>query len=350
MRLATFSEIKQQFDTGPGSATALPTSLVPIDGQTKTDIVIRNALREPLEEYYKWQFLYTLIHTGLFAKDYIGAEIRFPKGSKGSLPIKLDAAIFDDGAWLSHYNSFWHSGNAASLEWLNEHLLCVIEFKKNDKQIEKVFTTQIKPAMREKEPATAYVLGIYYDSEKLYLFQRRGGLYLRYDEAKNQKGDSSKAADLDLHLPDPYIFIPSFAELTAKVHRPSSINRSNRVISDLDRITSIATVQVKNALSDILRALDRSNLVNQRGYEILIQTLALKIFDEKRNEKYHKPVLDFYVTEAEASFASLAEPGIQSFIARMERLWTDAETRYPTMLATRSLDWKMACSPKTQPN
>ena len=48
------------------------------------------------EQYYKWQFLYALVHSGLVAKDYIGTEIYFPKGNKSSAALKIDAAIFDN--------------------------------------------------------------------------------------------------------------------------------------------------------------------------------------------------------------------------------------------------------------
>jgi len=55
--------------------------------------------------------------------------------------------------------------------------------------------------MREKDPADAFALGVYYDTERLYLFQRKSGTVLRYDESKNQKGEASKIGDLSLHLP-----------------------------------------------------------------------------------------------------------------------------------------------------
>lgn len=38
-------------------------------------------------------------------------------------------------------------------------------------------------------------------------------------------------------------------------------------------------------MSTILRTMDKVGMVNQTGFEILIQILSLKIFDEKRNEK-----------------------------------------------------------------
>lgn len=239
-----FTTAKAAFDSGPGLAAVLPATLVPVHGNPKTNVPIRGTAGQPLEEYYRWQFIYALIYGGLFPKDYIGAEVWFPKGNQSSQALKLDAAIFDDPKWIDHYTEFWKKKKSAELEWLNEHLLAIVEFKKSDKELEKIFTGQIKPAMREKDPPSSYVLGVYYDAERLYLFHRRDGLYLRYDEAKNQKGDDSKVGDLSLHLPNPYLYLPSFVELHGRVHKPTAVNRSARTIADLDVITSIATVQI----------------------------------------------------------------------------------------------------------
>jgi type I restriction enzyme M protein len=338
----SFADTKRKFDETSGKQSVLARSYVPVNGKIIENIGIRNHKGEALEEFYKWQFIYALIYSGLYAKDYIGAEVRFPKGSKTSAPLKLDGAIFDDPAWLQHYNDYWQHRRSRDLEWLNTHLLAVIEFKRDDKEIEKVFTGQVKPAMKEKDPATAYVLGIYYDRERLYLFHRRNGFFLRYDEAKNQKSDKSKVGDLFLHLPDPYAYIPSFDDLRNRVHRPDQIDRSSRSYQDLDVITSIATVQLQTALSEVLRALETAGLVNQRGYQILIETFALKIFDEKRNEKFPKKKLEFFIKEAEAAFHSLAEKPIQEFIRRMKVIRDEAEGEYQKILSANAVDWKNA--------
>ena len=339
--MPTFSEAKCAFNKGQGKAKVLSTALVPVDGKAKNRIPIRNAKGEPFEEFYKWQFIHGLIHSGLYTTDYIGAEVRFPKGNKASAPLRLDAAIFDDPEWLQHYNDYWQQRSPPDLEWLNAHLLAVIEFKRDDKEIEKVFTGQIKPAMKEKDPATAYVLGMYYDRERLYLFHRRKGLFLRYDEAKNQKGDHSKVGDFSLNLPDPYSYIPSFDNLRNRVHRPAQIDRGHRPYMELDVITSIATVQLKTALSQVLRTLDRAGLTNQRGYQILIETFALKIFDEKRNKKYPNKKLRFYITDTEAAFPSLSKTKpIQDFIMRLKGLRADAEGQYQKILSANAINWK----------
>lgn len=340
--MSKFAIAKQQFDSTFGTVSILNNSLVPVDGKTKSNIPIRGANGKPLEEYYKWQFIYALLHSGLYAKDYIGVELRFPKGNKSSAPLRLDGAIFDDPEWLTRYNDYWQHRRSEDLEWLNAHLLAVLEFKRDDKEMEKVFSGQIKPAMKEKDPSTAYVLGIYYDTERLYLFHRRDGYILRYDEAKNQKKGQSGVGDLSLHLPDPYYFLPSFDDLKLRVHRPKTLDRSQRSIGDLDVITSIATVQPQDALSNVLRTLDKVSLVNQRGYQIFIETFALKIFDEKRNQQTPKKKLQFYVTEQEAGFKTLAETPIQQFIARMKSILNDAETQYQKILSGHTVDWKNA--------
>jgi len=332
----TFAEAKNQFDTDHSTA-AVARCIVPVNGKKCGTASIRDIRGRPSEQYYKWQFIHAAINSGLYARDFIGVEIQFPKGN--SAVIKLDGAIFDSGDWLDHYNAYWKNRHSTDLEWLNDHLLAVIEFKKNDNEIEKVFTSQVKPAMREREPADAYVLGVYYGADRLYLFQRRGGKYLRYDEGKNQKNDESKVGDLSLHLPDPYGYLPDFDELQKRVNRPASIDRSRRTIHDLDVITTIASVQIKTALSDVLRALDKVNLVDQRGYGIFLQTFALKVYDEKRNEKHPQRFLDFYVTSAEAGSHALSDAPIKGFIKRIHGLRDEAAGEYQKIFATNLIDW-----------
>lgn len=335
----SFAAAKVMFDTKHAKATHAE-CIVPVRGKSHPPISIRSLSWAPNEEFYKWQFVNAIVNSGLYPKDYIGVEVHFPKGNKGSAALKLDAAIFDDPTWIDHYAAYWVDKKIADLEWLNQHLVAVVEFKKGDKEIEKVFSGQVKAAMREKEPAHAYVLGVYYDTERLYLFQRKNGSIIRYDESKNEKGDASKIGDLSLHLPDAYAYMPGLEELNRRINRPSILDRSTRSILDLDVITSIASIQIQTAFSEVLRALDKAGLVNQRGYAILIQTLALKIFDEKRNESSTQKCLEFYVTEAEANFHGLGEKPIQIFIARMKSIREEASTQYRKILKNQDIDWK----------
>ena len=336
----TFSMAKDKFDNEFKNKDVLNQSLVPVDGKTRYNISLKDIDGKPNEEYYKWQFIFSIINSGLFAKDFIGTEVRFPKGNKNSAPLRMDAAIFSTKEWINHYNAYWATKDSNDLEWLNEHLMAVIEFKKANEDPDQVFINQLKPAMREKEPADDYVLGIYYSKGYLYLFQRRNGYYLRYDEAKNVKGSDSKLGDLSLHIPDPYAAIPSFSELSHKTSKKLALSRKDRTIFDLDVISSIQTYQLETAFSQVLRTLDSCGLVNQRGYELLIQVFALKIFDEKRSQKKPDCTLNFYIDDNEASFSSLRDKEIQAFVLRMQNVWSEAEGEYKKILDQRVVDWK----------
>lgn len=335
--LTKFLKAKEEFDQKYKDVSLLKQSLVPVNGKIIENIKIRNAKGEKIEEYYKWQFIYSLIYSGLYSKDYIGAEVYFPKGSPGSNPIKLDGAVFDDAGWLEEYNDYWQNKNQESLEWLRKHLIAVIEFKKEEgRDIEKYFNQQLKPAMKESEKE--FVIGFYYDTERVWIFQKKNNKILRYDESKNQKGEESGTKDLSLHLPDNYLSIPSFDEIIN--NKPTIINRTNRTINDLEIISGIHTKQVNDALSNILRTLEKVGLFNQIGYGLLIQVLALKIFDEKTNQKDPSRTLRFYITEDERKYKSLADSSIQQFIGRIKSIYDDAKGHYQAILGQNIIDWK----------
>ena len=82
--------------------------------------------------------------------------------------------------------------------------------------------------------------------------------------------------------------------------------------------------------------------MNQRGYQILIETFALKIFDEKRNQKYSKKKLEFYITDPEAAFHALSEKPIQDFIKRTKGIRAEAEGQYQKILSANAIEWKNA--------
>ena len=194
--------------------------------------------------------------------------------------------------------------------------------------------------MKEKDPATAKVFGIYYDQERLFLFHRTDGLFLRYDATKNQKGEKSGVSDLSLQVPDSYYLLPTYDELI-DIHAVSSKKEiDDRDIEDLDRIVSIISNQIRDSLSTVLRSLDRQGLTNQRGYEIIIQTFAMKIFDEKKNDTNKSYKLNFYITDEEFGYDKISSPEAQTFIQRMQDLWDNASYEYVTILRSSVIDWK----------
>lgn len=333
----TFTEAKNEFDSKYQFIKEY-TCFLPEHLTMNRETKFQKKNGEHNEQYYKWQFLYSVVQSGLFIKDYIGTEVQFPKGNKSSAPIKLDAAIFDDISWFEKYKDYHNNGNNESLDWLHEHLLVALEFKKEDnKNIADVWDKQLKAYMNESR--RSFCLGVLYDTERLYLFRKSNGVFLRYSEEFNVKGDNSKTKELSLHLPDPYFNLPNF-EFLLEWSVTKSLDRSKRKIADLDIISGVHSTQINDAMSSILRTMDWVGKVDQIGFEILIQILSLKIFDEKRNEKNPSHFLDFYITDCEKNFTKLADESLQIFIKRINSLREDASGTYHRILKDNPLNVK----------
>lgn len=352
--MSSFSHYKNRFDTENANASTY-NAFLPVHLSFNTSHNIRNKKGEPNEEYYKWQFFYSLISSGLYAKDYIGVELHFPKGNKSSAPIIFDGAIFDDKDWFSYYEKFHVTKDQTALDWLRKHIIAVIEFKReNSKNIESVWNQQLKPALKECE--NNFCLGIMYDTEKLYLFKKQDIYFIRFDDGYNMKKEHSSTKELNLHLPDSYYKLPNFNQLVQRVFNPV-IDRSCRTIDELDIITGAYSAQLSDGISAIIRTMDKVSLKNQRGYEMLIQTLALKIFDEKRcqrriknnldfykTDKEHEAIdLKFYVTPQEKNYINLSDDNVVSFVERMRKLYNEASQEYTSIMDytdTDTINWK----------
>lgn len=332
-----FTKYKDEFDKKQSSETEFDCFLpVNITLNKKTKIKGTNDM--PVEEYYKWQFLSAIVNSGMYAKDFIGTEVSFPKGNKNSAPLKMDAAIFDDKNWFDNYKSFHNKGDQKDLDWLRQHLIAVIEFKKEDaNDVETVYNQQLKPALKESE--RDFCLGVLYDTERLYLFRKHNNKYLRLSDEYNQKGEESGTKDLSLHLPDPYRNIPCFEELIDWVSL-KEVDRANRTIDDLDIISGVHSKQINDAMSSILRTMTDNGMLNQIGYEILIQILAFKIFDEKQNQKNPNKKLLFYITKDEKHYKNLNDTAIHSFLNRINDIKEKAEGEYHTILDETTLNIK----------
>ena len=258
MAKTNFLEQKDRFNREYSSKDKFK-SFIPVHLALNKEFSIKNSKGKPNEEFYKWQFFYALVNSGLYSKDYLGCEIHLPKGNKNAASIILDGAIFDDKNWFKTYKRFWNKGEQDDLDWLRKHLVGVIEFKKeNSKNIETVFNQQLKAYMKESE--ADFCIGFLYDTERLYIFQKKNGKILRYDESYNQKGEKSKTKDLSLDLTDPYSNIPSFEELINQINKPSKIDRTNRTINDLGKISGVHSTQLNDAMSNILRTMDKVSM------------------------------------------------------------------------------------------
>lgn len=294
--------------------------------------------RNEIEQFYKWQFLYSLIYSGLYEKEYIGTEIHLPKGNKSSTNLKIDACIFDDRSWFEKYQNYHKNNDINDLEWIKQHIVAIIEFKKNNgKNVQEIYEKQVKAYLKESE--RNFCLGIYYDTEKLFLFKKENGKFLRYAEEFNSLGDNSKTKDLNLHLTDPYSYLPNFKDLLNKA-QPKQIQRDKRNLKDLDTISGIHSTQINSAMYNILKTMDKVGLTNQKGYSILIQILTIKIFDEKRVEKNNNLYLKCYITQEEENYKKISDKSFMNFKQRIEKIINDASGNYRRILKEKELDFK----------
>lgn len=330
----TFAERKIQFDELYRGKEFLERSLVPVDDKFISNISIKDVNKQPNEEYYKWQFIYSLIAAGLVPRDNIGTEIYFPKGNRNAAPIKIDAVIFSSPDWFDIYRNYREHNNQDSLVWLRQQAIAVIEFKRSDKKIEQVFNSQIRAAINE--PDRNFVLGIYYDAGRLFLFKRVAGDITRFDNGKNFPTSQRLQERLQLEITDPYYLIPGLTELLKLEGRKLEFDTAQK-IEDLDIIQTITDENVKSSLNRILRRLDSVSLFNEEGYLILIQLLALKIYDEKQSELHGSP-LRFFVRNEEVVADSLNNENVQIFLSRLQDIYNEAK-RYYKILSETKIQW-----------
>lgn len=337
-----FLEAKKDFDRKYSGKDIIPKSLVLVNGKVKDNIRIRNEEGEELEEYYKWQFIYALLHSGLFKKDYICVEAGFPKGSTSSKLLTIDAVIFDSKDWVEHYKkAHAKSRDQDSINYLRKHLIGVIEFKKELKKVSdltKVINEQLRPALKESD--ADFTLGIYYDKGRLYLFKSEDKNYVRLDDRRNLNYSQRVLERLSLELPDHYFLIPSFTKLCSLQMENHEIEYSKLKATELDTIEKISDVPIKIALSNILKKMDRLSLVNEEGYQILIQTMALRIFDEKDSIKHNLSLNTYILPEELEKSQNLSDSITKNFINRLKSVLNKAIPKNPNLFNPLRIDWK----------
>ncbi len=287
------------------------------------------------EQYYKWEFLNCFVAAGLCSKDYIGVEVALPKGNKNAAMLRIDAAIFDRTDWFTHYKALHAKKDDSKwdeLNWLKEHLVCAIEFKKEGgRDVKGVFNSQLKPYMNESARAT--VFGILYDEGRLYLFKSEGKAYYRLSDEFNveNKGKVEPAFD----QPDGYANLLSFKEMVNYNAAAKAVkDYSGRTLGELGIISKTDSRRLNDALYQILHTMDKCGLVNQKGYNILIQMLTLKIYDEKN----HAQALAYYINPDEERYTAITDDRLQEFLERIDDIRKEAKNSYTKILEENYFD------------
>lgn len=177
------------------------------------------------------------------------------------------------------------------------------------------------------------VFGILYDEGRLYLFHADGKKFTRLSDEFNIENKGKFEPTFD--VPDGYSNLLSLDEMINYGMTDTKIvNLSGRRVIDLGVISKTESRRLNDALYKILHTMDKCGLVNQRGYNILIQMLALKIYDEKNNAND----LKYYINPNEAIYKKISEDGLQDFLKRIERIRVKAKTRYKKILNENYFD------------
>lgn len=207
-----------------------------------------------------------------------------------------------------------------------------MEFKKEgSKDVKGVFTSQLKTYMNESSKNS--VFGILYDEGRLYLFHADGKKYTRLSDEFNIENKGKFEPTFD--VPDGYNNLLSLEDMiNYDIAETKVVNLSGRKITDLSVISKTESKRLNDALYQILHTMDKCGLVNQRGYNILIQLLALKIYDEKNNSNN----LKYYINPDEAIYKKITEDGLQDFLKRIEGIRAKAKTRYKKILNENFFD------------
>jgi len=295
-------------------------------------IRIRNSKNQVNEEYYKWQLAFSLTKSGLYSSENMGTEVNFPKGNSSSNALKMDIAVFTSSEWFTHYKNFHQNKNQESLNWLRENLIVAIECKREDsKNIESVWNQQLKSYLKESE--RIFCLGMIYDTERMYLFKKINDKFIRYSDNFNVKGLESKVTELTLETPDPYVNLPSLNEIM-KNNDTKTIDRSMRETEDLQQFSGHNSMQVNDIISEILKTMQEINRVDINGFRILIQVLALKIYDEIENSSQ----LSFYILNEEYSSSDYKDKVNNKFIERINSIEKTAKLEYKKILSNNPID------------
>ncbi len=270
------------------------------------------------EEYIRARFVYSLVHSGLYPKEYICVEFGFPKGNTIT-KLKPDIVVFKNKEWK---DDFEKATNEKNFSKIRQNLLVIFETKKNNKSLESAIENQLRSAMNENE-STDKIFGVYFDNEDgILIFKKFGNSPIRrFDESLEKSGNGMTLLNFDKR--DLLSELPSFEDF----------KENNESISNLEKLTvnSLEAIDESNFssfMSLLQRNADRVKPKHE-ARDLIVEFLTLKVFDEKRSKR-DKTNLKFYIKPEEIKKDGLAD---QSFRERIKQLYKDAQREYSKVLS-----------------
>lgn len=269
------------------------------------------------EEYIRARFVWSLINSGMYNKEYVCVEFGFPKGNGGK-SLNPDIVVFKNKDWLQDYEQAKANKNFAKIR---KNVLVIFETKKNNKSVESAIENQLRSAM-ELNTSQDRIFGVYFDDQSdILIFKKIGNSEIRrFNETNELQQDgiigwNLEKRDLLVELPSQQDFI-----------------ENNESISDLAKLKldSLDAIDEAN-FNDLMNSLKRANdsiRPESPLREMIVEFLTLKVFDEKRSKR-DKSFLEFYILPDEKRKDGLAE---KSFRERINNLYKEAQKEYPKVL------------------
>ena len=269
------------------------------------------------EEYLRARFVWSLVNSGMYQKEYICVEFSIPKGNKGK-SINPDILIFKNKNWQVMYENAKKNRDFSEIR---KNILVIFETKKNKDTVDSAVENQLRVAM-EINTSKDRIFGIYFDNaEDILIFKKIGNSEIRRFNENNEisqdgiVGWNLGKRDLLIELPSQNDFI-----------------ENNNSISDLSKLKleSIDAIDESN-FKDLMEMLKRANDSIKPDFperDLIVEFLTLKVFDEKRSKR-DKSTLKFYILEKEKREDGLAE---KTFRERINNLYRDAQKEYINVL------------------
>jgi type I restriction enzyme M protein len=271
------------------------------------------------EEYIRARFVFAMVNSGMYQKEYICVEFGFPKGNGGK-SLNPDIVVFKNKEWLKDWEDAKQSKNFAKLR---QNLLAIFETKKDNKSVSQAVENQLRSAMAENE-SEERVFGVYFDDQDGIIILKKSGNseVKRFFEDKILRQDGISDS-LNLSHRDSYIDLPSQKDFI----------QNNESISDLTKLTlnsldAIDETTFVNLMNGLKRANDRIKPKHSEK-ELIVEFLTLKVYDEKRS-KLENRNLEFYILPDEKRKDGLTEI---SFRERIKQLYKDAQREYAKVLS-----------------
>lgn len=260
------------------------------------------------EEYIRARFLYALINSGMYNKEYICVEFGFPKGNGGK-SLNPDIVVLKNKDWLKDYEEAKASKNFAKIR---KNVLVIFETKKDSKSVSDAIEKQLRSAM-ELNTSEDRIFGIYFDDKPdILIFKKIGNSEIRrFDETKETANSS-----LNLENRDLIVNLPSQKDFTE--NNDSIKDKSKLKFDSLDAID-------ESNFTDLINSLKRANdSIRPQSdlHPLIVEFLTLKVFDEK-HIKANNSYSQFYYLESE---------DIKKFRARINDLYKRAEREYRNIL------------------